>query len=242
MKGYFITGTDTGVGKTIVTASLCRCLRQRGIDAVAVKPFATGITTDSAWQENDPMLLAAAMDFEETAEVISPVRLQAPLSPYDSAMLSNTTIDIEAVLEAVRSIAARHDVVLVEGVGGVAVPLTENCMVSDFAARLGLPAILVARSRVGTINHTLLTVAALRQSGVIVDGVVFNRSQRGDLALDEQIGPVTACRLATVANFGLLEFAVDIESAESVEAAALVLPVNDPTIAAMADHVVRDMI
>src|SRR5690606_17435551 len=115
-----------------------------------------------------PLFLAAAMDGAEPAEVIAPVRLSAPLSPYDAARISGTAFDVDAVASAVRQVAERHEFVLVEGVGGTNVPLTEDVFVSDFVKRLGLPALVVARSRVGTVNHSLLTVDALRAAGASV--------------------------------------------------------------------------
>lgn len=238
MKGLFITGTDTGVGKTIVTASLCRLLRQRGIDAVAIKAFATGITPEADWRDNDPMLLAAAMDNELPAEVLAPVRLTAPLSPYDAARITGGTFDLDAVAGAIENIAARHEFALVEGVGGVMVPLTEDVYVSDFAKRLGLPALVVARSRVGTVNHSLLTVNALRQAGVQVMGLLYTRAASGDLALDERVGPETACRFAKAACFGYVNRAHGLEIAQTVDEAIAALPLDDPSLQGLVEHLI----
>jgi len=241
LKGLFVTGTDTGVGKTFVTATLCRILRERGIDAVAIKPFATGLGPDTNWRDNDPLILAAAMDFVEPAEVISPVRLSAPLSPYDAARINGTGLDVEAIIAAIEQIARRHQFALVEGVGGVAVPLTPEVMVSDFAKQLELGAVVVARSQVGTINHTLLTTGALREAGVRVEGIVFNRPCEGELTLAEKVGPETACRFARVACFGLVNRCAALDEAPTIEEAVKALPTTDKTLNAVADHVLSNL-
>lgn len=238
MKGLFITGTDTGVGKTIVTASLCRILRQRGIDAVAIKAFATGVTPEAGWRDNDPLLLSAAMDNVEPAELIAPVRLSAPLSPYDAARITGGAFDIDAVVAAVENVASRHEFALVEGVGGVMVPLTEEVYVSDFARRLGLPALVVARSRVGTVNHCLLTIDALRRAEVQVQGMIYTRASSGELALDERVGPETACRFAKTACFGYVDRSHALEIAQTVDDAVKALPLADPTLQSLVEHLV----
>lgn len=238
MKGLFITGTDTGVGKTIVTASLCRLLRQRGIDAVAIKAFATGITPEATWRDNDPLLLSAAMDYELPAEVISPVRLSAPLSPYDAARITGGAFDIDAVVAAIENIARKHEFALVEGVGGVMVPLTEDVYVSNFAQRLAMPALVVARSKVGTVNHSLLSVNALRQAGVQVMGLLYTRARSGELDLDERVGPETACRFAKAACFGYVNRAHALEIAQTADEAIQALPLDDPSIQALVEHLI----
>ncbi len=235
MRGLFITGTDTGAGKTVATATLCRILRSRGIDAVAFKPFATGIGPDTRWKDNDPLILAAAMDYAEPPEVIAPLRLKPPLSPYDAARVSHASFDIDAIIQATEAVATRHELALVEGVGGVCVPLTEDVLVADFAKRLGLPALVVARSSLGTINHSLLTVTALRSAGVSVEGLIFSRPGSGELSLDEIVGPETACRFARTAFYGLIQHSSELDFAGSVDEFVSALPVNDQALIAVAD-------
>lgn len=239
MRGVLVTGTDTGVGKTVVTATLCRILRQKGVDAVAVKPFATGIGPDTHWRDNDPLLLSAAMDYAEPPEVIAPLRLPIPLSPYDAARICQTPVDIESIHDKVCQLTSRHEFIIVEGVGGVLVPLTDSVTFAGFAKQLGLPALVVARSRLGTINHTLLTTSALNQAGIHVEGVLFTRSTSGELALDEKACPETACRFAHVALLGLVEHVDALASAESIDAAVAALHVNDKTLRAVADELLQ---
>lgn len=241
MKGLFVTGTDTGVGKTIITATLCRLLRQRGVDAVALKPFATGLSDGVDWRDNDPQLLAAAMDQAEPAEVISPVRLNPPLSPYDAARITGAAFDVNAVITALRSVADRHEFAFVEGVGGVQVPLTEDVCVSHFAQQLGLPALLVARSRLGTVNHTLLSVNALRQAGVSIEGVLYTRATSGELSLDERVGPETACRFAKTPCFGYVNRIHELEIASTAEDAVEALPLDEPALQSFAEHLLSQL-
>lgn len=241
MKGLFVTGTDTGVGKTIITATLIRLLRQRGVDAVALKPFATGLSDETDWRDNDPQILAAAMDQAEPAEVIAPVRLSPPLSPYDAARITGAAFDITAIIAAMRSVAERHEFVIVEGVGGVQVPLTEDVCVSQFARELKLPALLVARSRLGTVNHTLLSINALRQAGVSIEGVLYTRASSGELSLDERVGPETACRFAKIPCFGYVNRSQALEIAPSAEEAIAALPLEEPAIQSFAEHLLSQL-
>ncbi len=241
MKGIFITGTDTGVGKTVVTATLCRILRNRGIDAVALKPFATGIGPNTNWKENDPLILSAAMGYIETAETVSPVRLLLPLSPYDAARLTGAKLEMETILLATRKAAARHAFAIIEGVGGVSVPLTEKETIADFAAQLNIPVVVVARSAVGTINHTLLTIAALRHKNIGIKGVVFSRAAQGELTLEERAGTETAARLGRVHCYGLVQRSPKLMAARDPDEFARALPVEDTSINNIADSLVADL-
>lgn len=159
---WFVTGTDTGVGKTCVTAALVRELRRAGIHAAAVKPFATG-------NRDDARVLRGAMDGELTLEEINPVFFRRPLAPMVAAWLEGKRVPLRVKLPA-----KRFDLLLVEGVGGWLVPLTERVTVADWVARQGWPIIIVARAGLGTINHTLLTVESARRRGVKIMAVILN--------------------------------------------------------------------
>jgi dethiobiotin synthetase len=158
----FITGTDTGVGKTFVTAALVRALRKAGVHAGAVKPFATGSRED-AW------VLRAAMDGELTLAEINQVFFRRPLAPMVAARLEGKRVPLRVKLPE-----KRFELLLVEGIGGWLVPLTERVTVADWVARQGWSIIIVARAGLGTLNHTLLTVEAARRRGVRVVAVVLN--------------------------------------------------------------------
>ena len=175
--GYFITGTDTGVGKTTVTASFLNALRGRGLNAMPMKPVQTGcVASDQGWIAPDLnfCLRFAGIDpDQETRAHLCPYRFPLPASPHLAAMQDHTHIHIDALMSHVKWLISRHDVLLVEGAGGVLVPLNETELMLDFMKRLAWPVLVAARPGLGTINHTLLTLRVLRDAGLTVAGVVF---------------------------------------------------------------------
>ncbi|HEX2084630.1 MAG TPA: dethiobiotin synthase [Solirubrobacteraceae bacterium] len=170
--GLFVTGTDTGAGKTVVAAALCASLRAAGRRVAAVKPVLTGLDDagGAAWPL-DHELLAAAAGGE--AERVAPLRFGPPVSPHLAAELANEPIERESLLRAVEAAARGADVAVVEGVGGLLVPLADGYSVRDLAADLGLPLVVAARPGLGTINHTLLTVEAARAASLTVRAIVL---------------------------------------------------------------------
>lgn len=167
---FFITGTDTGVGKTFVTAALVRELRRRGVHAGAAKPFATG-------NRDDARQLRAAMDGELTLKEINPVFFRRPLAPMMSADMEDKRVPLRVPLPV-----KQFELLLVEGVGGWLVPLTKQVTVADWAARQRWPIVIVARAGLGTINHTLLTVESARSRGVRIAAVVLNDVDKAGMA------------------------------------------------------------
>ncbi len=167
---FFVTGTDTGVGKTYVTRTILETLRRDGVDAVGYKPVACG-------DREDADILGRASGGLEP-DRINPVYLKTPVSPYVACLLENRVFSKEFLLEGYEWLAARHRQVIVEGVGGWEVPLLAGYRVSDFACDLGLPVIVVAGNRLGMLNHLLLTVDAIRAKGLRCAGVYLN--QLGD--------------------------------------------------------------
>ena len=163
----FITGTDTGVGKTYVTARIIRGLRARGVDAVGFKPLCCGSRDDAE------MLRAAADDVLALNEV-NPVWLRAPAAPYAAAMIENRAVDLDAIHETFARLCERHATVVVEGVGGWLVPIRRDYTVADLAAGWKLPVIVVAANRLGALNHTALTVQAIRAASLSCVGVILN--------------------------------------------------------------------
>lgn len=166
---YFITGTDTAVGKTYVTRLLLETLRGEGVDAVGYKPISCG-------DREDAHILAAASGELELDE-INPLHLNTPVAPYVASMLENHVIDTAVFAAGYRHLASRHGMVLVEGAGGWEVPIAPNYRVSDLALELGLPVILVAGNKLGALNHILLTVEAIRRKGLTVAGIILNQLQ-----------------------------------------------------------------
>lgn len=169
-RGIFITGTDTGVGKTVVAAEIAAGLRAKGIDVGVMKPVATGDTDIS----QDALLLKEASASVDPLELINPFCLKEPLAPMVAARLEKRKIDIEKIKTAYRRLSERHDFLIVEGVGGALVPIAKDYFVTDLISDLALPVIVVARAGLGTINHTLLTVNSLKDKGIEIIGMIFN--------------------------------------------------------------------
>jgi len=168
MKGIFITGTDTGVGKTYLTALLTRTLRSQGIPAIALKPVASGDSSDS-------LALHEAMGRALPIPQINPIHFSAPLAPYAAGMLENRPFPWDQLRSHWRDISGSHPgPFLVEGVGGWRVPMDSTQTVREWAQELGLPVLVVCRATLGTLNHTLLTVDSIRQTDLPLPGVVMN--------------------------------------------------------------------
>lgn len=168
MKGIFITGTDTGVGKTYLTALLTRTLRRQGIPAIALKPVASG-------DRSDALALYEAMGRALPIPRINPIHFSAPLAPYAAGMLENRPFPWDQLRSHWRDISGSYPgPFLIEGVGGWKVPMDSTHTVQDWAQELGLPVLVVCRATLGTLNHTLLTVDSIRQAGLPLPGVVMN--------------------------------------------------------------------
>jgi dethiobiotin synthetase len=174
--GLIITATDTGVGKTVVTCALTRALRTGGVAAVACKPVETGcVAIDGALHPTDGAALMAAAQDTLSLEEVCPVRFAVAAAPLRAAREIGAAADVATMTAAVAHLRAIHPFTVVEGLGGVAVPLTASTTLLDWFATLGLPALVVTTPRLGTLNHTWLTVHALRNAAVPVIGLVVNR-------------------------------------------------------------------
>ena len=167
---YLVTGTDTGVGKTFVTSGLVRSARSRGLDSVGMKPICTG-------DNDDVHQLLDACGFCEPEYVINPIWYRTPVAPYAASIIEDRLIDIGAIREAFDKLATRHSSVLVEGVGGIAVPIRADYDFRDLAREIGLHVIVVAANRLGVLNHTRLTVEAIRSAGLQCSLIALNSVQ-----------------------------------------------------------------
>ena len=182
-RGLFITGTDTGVGKTVVACALAAWARRQGADVGVMKPIATGGRLRSnggsrRWVSDDAIRLVRAAEVEDPWSLVNPVCFREPLAPWTAARRAGRSIDLREIVRAFQVLSARHDLVVVEGIGGLLVPLTPRASVADLAQQLGLPLIIVARPGLGTLNHTLLSLAYARAHGLCIEGVVINHAQR----------------------------------------------------------------
>lgn len=173
-KAIFVTGTDTGVGKTVVTAALARLLRDRGINVGVMKPVTSGcVDRGGRLVSEDAELLAwaAGVPLDDNC---TPYCLRTPIAPSVAATRENVRIDFSRIGEAFERLKGCHDYVLVEGAGGLMVPLSGGLMVADLVLALKLPLLVVARPNLGTINHTVLTCFAAKQLGIEVRGTIIN--------------------------------------------------------------------
>lgn len=177
MRGLFITATDTGVGKTEVACALVSGARAAGLDVGAMKPAQSGVEPGVP---TDADRLHAAAGGADPMALVCPYAFAPPLAPGVAARLAGVEISLGAILDAARALAARHAALVVEGAGGLLVPLTPRESYADLAAALGLPVLVVARAGLGTVNHTALTVEALRARGLAIAGVVLNRTAPDD--------------------------------------------------------------
>lgn len=201
-RGLFVAGTDTGVGKTLVTAALGLALREKGIRAGAMKPIETGIACESL---PDSMRLKAFLGFEEPIEALSPYRFADPLAPAVAACLEGRKIELSVIVKALKSLMSAYEIVLVEGVGGLLVPLAPNVFVSDLISVLGLDVLLVARNGLGTINHTMLSLGAIEARGLRCVGVILNDTAGKD-GLAESTNPGALQGLINVPLLGVFPF------------------------------------
>lgn len=174
MSGIFITGTDTGVGKTVVAAALAAVLAKRGLSVGVMKPAETGCRRiDGLLVPADAMFLREASGSVDPLDLVNPYRFEAPLAPSLAAEQAGVTIDLHRIDEKYAELASRHAVVIVEGAGGLLTPLAGDQTMRDLASALGLPIVIVAKNALGTINHTALAVEAARRSCTIA-GIVLN--------------------------------------------------------------------
>lgn len=169
LKGVFIAGTDTGVGKTYVACALAHALRKKNIDVGVMKPFATG-------SRQDVVLLRRAAGVKDSLDRVNPIFLKKPLAPWVAARLEKRKIKNQKICNAYSLLKERHSFMIVEGVGGLLVPIGKNFFVLDLISQLKLPVILVARAGLGTINHTLLSLGALRRKKIRVLSVILSNT------------------------------------------------------------------
>ncbi len=211
-QAIFITGTDTGVGKTLVSALLLNFIRKKGIDASYQKWVSTGgrdsedlnFCFEVSGMEKDDGLLDRQV----------PYRFSLPASPHLSAEMENEEIEPDIIVKRFQEMLARHEVLIVEGVGGLLVPLRRDLLLIDLISRLGLQTLLVARSGLGTLNHTFLSLEAMRKREIPVLGVVFSDSSPNEEDLIVQDNMKTIAELGAIQVFGRLPWCESLDKAK----------------------------
>ncbi len=217
-KGVFITGTDTDVGKTWVAAGLTAALKERDINAVYFKPIQSGCPLEEGrLVPTDARLARDVAGLTEPLEVLTPLALRPPLAPGVAAAQAGVEVDLERIAEGVRDLASRYEFLVVEGAGGLYVPLIgTHFLVLDLIRWLGLPLAVVAKSGLGTINHTVLTVKAAQAADIQVIGVILNRYPEKP-GLAEETNPGVIAALTGVPILGRLPEVPDLEQAAGRE-------------------------
>ena len=209
MPSFFITGTDTGVGKTLVAGAVARALARSGTAVGVMKPFETGCTLQGGeLVAEDALFLKTMAGCGEDIAAICPFRMQRPLAPLVAAGIENVSVDVETVRSIFQQLRRRYAAVLAEGAGGLMVPLAENVLTIDLIRLLGVPAVVVARLSLGTINHTLLTVGQARASGIDVAGIVLNQLSP-ETGMAEETNPEVIEQLSRVPVLGCMPFVVE---------------------------------
>jgi dethiobiotin synthetase len=206
-KGIFITGTDTGVGKTYIATGIAKTLRSEGIDVGVMKPAETGCRPRfGKLMPSDADALVRAAAVRDSLSLVNPYRFQAPVAPSVAAELERKRIDPEKILRSFRTLSHRHQFMIVEGAGGIMAPLARGYLFLDLAEVLGLPVVIIARPGLGTINHSLLTIEALRSRGLTIAGVVINDGQGGRKGLAEATSPAVIQNLSGVPIIGIIPY------------------------------------
>lgn len=173
-EGIFITGTDTGVGKTVVAAGLAVAFREKGVDVGVMKPVESGcVCENGSLIPGDAVLLREAAGCNDALEAINPYALEHPLAPAVAAEFEGVEISLDRIKQAYDTLASRHQLVIVEGAGGALVPLTGNYFMADMAKELRIPMLIVCGTNLGVINHTLLTHYYAEHEGISVVGVIM---------------------------------------------------------------------
>jgi dethiobiotin synthetase len=219
-RAWFLTGTDTEIGKTFAACALLHAGRARGLSAVGMKPVAAGAELrDGEWINEDAARLRAASSFDPGLALLNPYCLKDPVAPHLAAAQEGVAIEAARIVAAFESLCARADMVVVEGVGGFRVPLGPTYDTADLALALGLPVILVVGMRLGCISHALLTAEAIAARGLTLAGWIANRIDPGMLRFEDNVQA-----LETRLGAPLLGTIPHVADGDPAVAAALRLP------------------
>lgn len=215
MKAYFITGTDTGVGKTSIMAGLAGSIHKMGIDVGIMKPIATGYSQKSGFKSGDVNKLVEAASIKDPEDLINPVFLPLPTSPYDATKLLELSIEMPLIFEQFKKLLSMHEILLVEGIGGIMTPITKNFFVADLIKGMNIETIIVTRATIGTLNHTVMTCKMCKDYGIKIRGLIINNfDEKGTPS--EKNAPKTLYELTNVPILGTIPFIKDLNKIEKM--------------------------
>ncbi|QLH06716.1 dethiobiotin synthase [Nitrosopumilus ureiphilus] len=179
MDSFFITGTDTDVGKTYVTAGLAVTLRKMGIDVGVMKPFAAGTAQKKGFKSEDIEILSNAAQVNDPESLVNPQFFPIPASPYTASKKLKIKPKISTVLTNFKKLSKLHDLILVEGMGGLMTPIQKNYHIASLIKDMKIPSVIVTSSRIGTINHTLMTCMMCKKYKIPIQGIIINDFENG---------------------------------------------------------------
>lgn len=220
VQGYLVTGTDTGVGKTVITAALAGVFRRQGIDAVAIKPVQSGaIAENGQLIPEDVVFYRRAAGLPQSVDELNLYRFTPPVSPHLAAQLSGERIEPSRVVDFCRRVLQRYRLTLVEGAGGLCVPLSgPDFTVADLAREVALPLLVVARPGLGSINHTVLTVSYAQSNGLKVAGVIINGLKSDEAGPVEKDNPGVIAAMTGVPVLGIVPYLPEVSVEEGTVA------------------------
>ena len=179
MKSYFISGTDTDVGQTYVMSRLAAAFRKMGIDIGVMKPFAAGTEQKSGFKSEDIQILAKAAQVNDPEQLLNPQFFSIPASPFTASKNLGVRVDVNLILDSFKKLSNMHDMLLVEGMGGIMTPILKDYFVTDLIKAMNLETIIITRSRIGTVNHTIMTCNMCTQYGIKITGIIINNFDSG---------------------------------------------------------------
>ncbi|MEW6108610.1 MAG: dethiobiotin synthase [Nitrospirota bacterium] len=220
-KGFFITGTDTGVGKTIIAGAIIKAIQFLGLKACGMKPIESGCGREGdVLIPYDGMFLKQAAHMQEPITLVTPCCFESPLAPLSASDIEMKSVNINEIKKAFNKISRQYDAVVIEGIGGLMVPVRKNYFVVELAREFGLPLIVVAKPGLGTINHIMLTVNYALKENLEVAGVIINYSQPPENSLAEKTNPKLLNQICPVPVIGIFPYLKNLEE-DSIEKTVL---------------------
>jgi len=179
LKSFFVTGTDTDVGKTYITAGLAVTFRKMGLDVGVMKPFAAGTAQKKGFKSEDIKILSKSAQVNDPENLINPQFFKIPASPYTAWKKLKIKPKVSTILSSFKKLSKLHETILVEGMGGVMTPILKDYYITNLIKELNIPALIVTRSKIGTVNHTIMTVKMCEKYKIPVKGIIINNFDAG---------------------------------------------------------------